>query len=542
MKKINYLLLFSVFFTSYTYGKKQNALISILEDKSSKEVNALFLNNKNLYGFFLKTSDQKQFITLFQKALYKKALYQWQEAFGGSKFSKSSTGRALLAYLFWKNKFFLTGVKKLFSIQNPKKIHRQLLLKWKQELESNMLYWVKVPQLHWNKKWSQALSSNLRSRYLAYHSYGLSSARLYNLIKFVDLKSKEGVYLQWQLALALYLENKSKQSAKVLSFLEKSGQTVIKKDLIFLTMARILYGNHFLKLAIKYYKKIPKTSIYWFVSQEEMSWSYLRSGQLESSLSILATTTNSIFYYTSLSEGLFLKSLVELKTCNYVSVAQTISKFKQLIKKRIQVLEQISINPNADVIKNWLQALTNKDNKKLIKLSVKVPFISPNDQRLSFLLYQAHSSLKESVLASSFFKSSLSKGTSLGFQSLFKTISNKLGKESQNWQNLVFLEVKRLANDELEVIKFNIAHLKVVELEMLQQVNTLAKSQKNNKKKISSKLKKQLKVFSENKESNKWKKPRRGYSKMYFNTNSEVWLDELNHYKVRLKNLCTANM
>lgn len=539
MKKITYLLLFSVLFSSNAYGKKQNDLISILENKDSKEVNSLFLNNKKLYGFALKTASQKKFINFFYKAKYKESLYQWKAAFLNTQFEGSATGKALFAYLLWKNRMFLTGIKQLFFIKNPQKINKQLLSKWKVELEKNMAFWVKTPQLVWSKKWTRALSPKLKARYLAYHSYGLSSSNLYDLIKVIDLKSKEGIYLQWQLALALYLENKSKQSAKVLSFLEKSGQKLIEKDLIFLTMARVLYGNHFLKLAIKYYKKIPKSSPYWFTAQEEISWAYLRSGQLENSLSILATTTNAIFHHTSLSESLFLKSLVQLKTCNYLSVTKTIGGFKKFIKYRIQVLEKIKSQPKSKLIQTWLTAIAKNNKKKLIKLSKKTPFIAVNDQRLSFLLQQKELSLKESILVKNFFNNSLSKGSGLGFQYFFKTLSAKLRKDSQSWQDLVILEVKRLAVDELAVIKANIANLKVVELEMLQQVNTLAKSESNKKKKINSKLKAQLKILDVTKKADK-KNFKQSDSKMYFNTNSEVWLDELTHYRVKLKNLCAV--
>lgn len=541
MMKVIYILLFSLSFSSFSYGEKKNDLVSILENETSKEVDSLFLNDKKLYDFKVKTIEQKQFVSFFSKGLYKKALYQWKSAFSKSNFVYSSTGKALFAYLLWKNKFFISGVTQLFSIKNPKKIHKQLLLKWKTELQENVPYWVKIPKLHWNKKWTSVFSAKLKARYLIYHSHGFSSKKLYNLVKQVDLKSREGIYLQWQLALALYLEDKSKQSAKVLSFLSKSGQTVIKKDLIFLTMARVLYGNNFLNLSIKYYKKIKGSSAYWFIAQEEIAWAYLRSGQLEKSLSILTTITKSIFYHTSLSESLFLKSLVELKTCNYVSVSNTIAVFKKLLKQRIPVLEKIKSSPNTPVIQNWLNLVVKKDNKKLVQLAFKTPFISPNDHRLSFLLQQKSLFLKESVLADNFFKASLSKGSSLGFQSFFKSLSSDLRKQSESWQGLILLEVKRLAVEELSIIKQHISHLKVVELEMLQQVNMLAKTMNNKKGKISKKLAFQLKVIKKKTSSKKREKNNKS-KKMYFSTNSEVWLDELNYYKVRLKNLCTASM
>lgn len=541
MKKISYILLLSLIFCSFSYAKKENDLVSILENETSKEVDSLFLNNTKLYGFNIKTSEQKQFASFFHKALYKKALYQWKSAFFKTNFIYSSNGKALFSYLLWKNKFFITGVKQLFLIKEPKKIHRQLLLKWKTELENNMSYWVKTPKLNWNKKWVSVLSFKLKARYLSYHSYGLNSKQLYNLVKVIDLKSKEGIYLQWQLALALYLEGKSKQSAKVLSFLSKSGQKIIKKDLILLTMARVLYGNNFLNLSVKYYKKIKKSSAYWFVAQEEMAWAHLRSGQLEESLAILTTTTKPMFYYTSLSESLFLKSLVELKTCNYIAVSNTIAIFKKLMKQRIPVLEKIKSRPNTPLIQSWLSVVTKKNIKKLIKLASKTPLISPNDQRLSFLIQQQDLFFQESILAKNFFKASLSKGTGLGFQSFFKSLSYDLRKQSKSWQDLVLLEVKRLAIEELAIIKQQIAHLKVVELEMLQQVNVLAKVLDKDKDKVNKKLADQLKVMKA-KSPLRTGKSNNKSAKMYFSTNSEVWLDELNYYDVKLNNLCNASM
>lgn len=552
MKKINYILIFSLCLCLSLYSrakqaKQKNNLISILENKKLEDQNSLFLNHKKLYGFKLTTAEQKQFFKAFKTKKYKEALYQWKPAFSNTVFIYSSTGQALLSYLLWKNKFFISGVDTLFAIKNPNKINKHLLQKWKLELKNNMSYWTKVPKLHWNKKWTKLLSANLKSRYLAYHSYQLSSKELHKLVKTINLKSKEGIYLQWQWALALYLENKSKQSAKVLSYLSKSGQTVIEKDLIFLTMARVLYGNNFLNLAIKYYKKIPKSSIYWFVAQEEIAWSYLRSGKLEKSLSILATSTKGIFYYKSLSDSLFLKSLVELKTCNYLAVSKSILMFKKLIKQRIVVLEKIKSQANTKIIKNWLSLIDKKNKKALIKLSAKIPFVAPNDNRLSFLLQQKKIFLQESALAKTFFKESLSKGSNLGFQFFFKSLSRRLRKQSAAWQSLITLEIKKLASSELADIKVHIANLKVLELEMLQQVNTLAQTMSN--KKINKNLSKQVNFFKKNNflKTNTGKdkdtaKDTSKKQKMYFSTNSEVWLDELGSYKVQLKSLCNANM
>ncbi|MBE8221910.1 MAG: hypothetical protein HAW60_04185 [Bdellovibrionales bacterium] len=561
MNKINYILLSSLIIclplhakqsakqnakqSAKQNAKKENDLVSILENKSSKQVDSLFLSNQKLYGFTIKTSEQKQFASLFKKALYKKALYQWKSAFAKTSFSYSATGQALFSYLLWKNKFFITGVKKLFAIKHPNKINKQIVSKWKLELKNNMHNWVKTPKLNWTKKWSYVLSFNLKARYLSYHSYGLSSKKLYSLVKLVDLKSKEGIYLQWQLALALYLEGKSKQSAKVLSFLSKSGQKIIKQDLISLTMARVLYGNNFLNLSIKYYKKIKQSSKYWFVAQEEMAWANLRVGKLEKSLEILTTTTKPMFYYTSLSESLFLKSLVELKTCNYLEVSKSISIFKKLMKQRIPVLEKIKSSPNTPLIKNWLNLVAKKDFTKLINLAYKTPSISPNDQRLAFLTQQQNLFFKEHVLAKNFFNASLSKGTGLGFQSFFKSLSYKLRKQSNNWKDLIFLEVKRLAINELAIIKQQIANLKVVELEMLQQVNTLAKTINKDKNKINKKLITQLKKIKKNTALNTQKSKhnkKQHNRKMYFSINSEVWLDELNNYNVKLNNLCNSRM
>ncbi|MBE8163003.1 MAG: hypothetical protein HAW63_03340 [Bdellovibrionaceae bacterium] len=540
MKTISYILLFNFIFYSSVYAKKNNSLISILENKTSKEVDSLFLSSKKLYGIKITTAEQKQFVNFFQKALYKKALYQWKGAFSKTQFVHSTNGKALFAYLLWKNKLFITGVKHLFLIKNPKKINKKLLELWKSELQNNMSSWVKVSKLNWNKQWTSVLSVQLKARYLAYNSYGLKSKQLYRLVKVVDLKSKEGIYLQWQLALALYLEGQSKSAAKVLSFLSKSNQKIIKEDLIFLTMARVLYGNNFLNVAIKYYKKVKKSSKFWFIAQEEIAWAYLRSRQLEKSLSILTTTTKSMFYYTSLSESLFLKSLVELKTCNYIAVSNTVTLFKKVMKKRIPALEEIKLRPNTPAIKNWLNAVNTQNRKDLIRLARKTPVIAPNDQRLRFLLQQKHAFFKESVLAKTFFKSSLSKGSGLGFQSFFKSLSNNLRKQSQSWKDLVFLEVKKLATEELATIKQQIAHIKVVELEMLQQVNVLVKAMHSNKSLANKQLTNQLKVLEKNKTLKAKNTSKR--KKMYFSTNSEVWLDELNHYNVKLKNLCNASM
>jgi tetratricopeptide (TPR) repeat protein len=224
----------------------------------------------------------------------------------------------------------------------------------------------------------------------------------------------------------------------------------VGEDLINVTMGRIYYQKGNLDSAIKFYKKVPKTSDYFLQAQEELSWSYLRKGDAANALANVKGLLHPNLVVAAGPESLYLASLIFMKVCDYPRVADIIELFKKTYKTR---------------------AASLKNNKTL-------PYAINFDME-----YKRLKGLKKNTDA----------------------------------------RVKYLAKEELGEIEEVLKKFYVIEAQLIQKL-MLAKNvgtDTHAKKGASSQLGERV-------------------SDLRFTDDGEVWMDELNNYKVEIKKDCEA--
>ena len=114
-----------------------------------------------------------------------------------------------------------------------------------------------------------------------------------------------------------------------------------------LEIARLLYQAGSLDGAIQYYQKVPKGSSDFITAREELSWCWLRQGNLEQLRGNLATLNSSILSDQFRPESALVKSISDLKMCNYSEVEKDFTAFVKKNKDWAKKIELAIQNPES---------------------------------------------------------------------------------------------------------------------------------------------------------------------------------------------------
>ena len=109
----------------------------------------------------------------------------------------------------------------------------------------------------------------------------------------------------------------------------KKAKKPEEKILAYLSRARVYYQRKMWAKSIRWYRRVPKDSKYWYEALFEQTWAYLMSGQFRSALSNFQTL-NSPFYENKFNpEALLLQGILYLYICDYDEVKKTTKKFSR---------------------------------------------------------------------------------------------------------------------------------------------------------------------------------------------------------------------
>ncbi|MEK6772915.1 MAG: hypothetical protein AABY64_03150 [Bdellovibrionota bacterium] len=238
--------------------------------------------------------------------------------------------------------------------------------------------------------------------------------------------------------------------------------------------ARALYEKNKLELAIDLYSKVKSDSDFWLESLEEKAWAKTRLGKHEEALADLKSIASPVWSAQVGPETYMLSTFVSLKICAYKDVLKKISTFKKIILPRVDALEKIQEEPLNETHWSVLNKLkdANLTMISLGKLTDQFPRYFFRDKEL--------------------------------------ISSVKAGQMSQAQSRL-----RQLAAIDLEEIKTNLKKMKVIEVELIQNVMTLDENTKTKKEKL------------------KFEKVDANKSITFPISNEEVWLDEVGHYQVK---------
>jgi hypothetical protein len=158
--------------------------------------------------------------------------------------------------------------------------------------------------------------------------------------------------------------------------------------------------------------------------------------------------------------------------------------------------------------------------EKLGEDAHRLPLLASKDEGLGLLIKRQQFLAQESEIAEQLYAKSLTFGN---LQGHFEVLKNQVQTRAQMTQGAEMQRLQELAKFELEDSKQVIQRLRIVEVEMIQQVDSATKFLKNA-------------GLGEN------KKGTTGMSNKYtmnFSKDKEIWFDELSNFKVDVKKGCT---
>jgi hypothetical protein len=328
--------------------------------------------------------------------------------------------------------------------------------------------------------------------------------------------------LQWQLVLNLGIKGDSSKAAQVLAHLMKLPNNPIDKDLMTLTAGRLLYQNGFLDASAKYYKTISKKSDYWFMAQEELAWSYMRKGEPQNALSITKSLTFPQFKGWVGLESHLLGAFSSLKVCDYPGVMSIMTSLKGQYGDHLVSLEKLAADPHQKPVENLMKALAKGPQSvaKLGKDAHLIPMTASRDEVLTLMVKKQNALLAEAKTAEELYSRSLSFGN---LQGQFETLKSQVATRAQMSEGASYQRVQALAKAELEDSKQVLQRLRIVEVEMIQQVDSSAKLLKNA---AAGEIRKGTTGSTDK-------------FAMNFSSSKEVWFDELSNFKVDIKKGCS---
>lgn len=474
------------------------------------------------------TAEQNIFFQFLEKGDFERALFQFAPAFEKTSFIQSANGQALKAYLLFQNQITVSGIEDLLMIAEPKSIDKDLIQLWRQAADESHPAWTQVWIEKWNPQWTEIFGVNAEIQVRSRQINGFDQM---DLVKDLMVKSKPGTreraMLQWQLVLALVSKERG-QAAQALAHLMKQPQNPVDVSLMEITAARMLYQNGYLDAAINYYKKIPKASDYWFEAQEEIGWAYIRKGQPQDTLAVTRTLTQPYFAHLVGPEASFLRTLAQLKVCDYSGVHAALNQFRKDFRERTAQLVQLQESADTPAVRDMI----NKRAAGKIKFvemgpTLKsVPRWAPRDSMIGSLIVFERALDKEVKRAGELYARSLSNATDrVGFQAPLDALKNGLESRRRSAEVQILKRVQALANEEVKETQEILAKLHVVEAEMLQQ-STLADRV------AKARPEKKTELTGAQNTAQKYQ--------LKFPVTNELWFDELAHYNVNLKGGCEA--
>ncbi len=254
------------------------------------------------------------------------------------------------------------------------------------------------------------------------------------------------------------------------------AQSAVAKssDLSTMNQARALYENNKLEKAIDLYTKIKPSSDFWLESIEERAWAKTRLGQFEPALADLKSIASSVWSSQVGPETYMLSTFVSLKICAFKDVSKKISIFKKEVSPRVDILEKLKGGEISEA--QWTVLGQLKDSQlNMVNLGKLVDQFPRYFFRDKELVSQIKSNQKEKIKS----------------------------------------RLQQLATSDLDEIELNLKKMKIMEVELIQNVMTMDENTKSKKERLAFEKVDKNKAIS------------------FPISNDEVWLDEVGHYQVK---------
>jgi tetratricopeptide (TPR) repeat protein len=441
-----------------------------------------------------------EFRSLMDAGNYKQALAAWPTAHAGSRFALSGNGQATYAYLIYKNDLPFLGVQWLLQKTQPTNLDARLFGIWSRELRLSS--YVQKGWITTQGSWKRVVNNepvDVRMN---------SKPDVSRVFKLVQGLNKEDVnskarYL-WQIATRAPQIGDLSSALRALKMLKESGQTLIGQDLISLTLARVLYQKGDMEGALNAFHQVPKGSSLWIESVEERGWAHLRLEDYDKAVSETVTLMSPALSPLVGPESYFFANLTSLKICDYPRIFKTSALFKKRHRARLLDMQELAKSGTNKAIPSLMSRLEQKgvSLEGAGPLVEALPRAALRDARFVRFIESRRELLRESRRAPD-----LSLGAAAQSQ------ADKLKQMATD-------RLRVLAQTELKEYKTVLNKLHIVEAEVIQRL-----AMDDNLKGERSKLAQNEKV---------------GADVLVFPyEGDEVWFDELDNYKARVKDCPT---
>ncbi len=249
--------------------------------------------------------------------------------------------------------------------------------------------------------------------------------------------------------------------------------------------ARLHFQKNQFTAAIKDYSQIPQGSDYWLEALEEKSWAHVRLNQYGEAMSLVKTVLAPVFSPLVGSEPYYLATYIDLKTCNYTEMFKVVKLFKTNYQARaleMQTWADKGPSAKSEALVNRVLAAKTLDWQNLGADVQWLPKMYWRDSQLQKIFTQ----IKTAKISTS---------VKLADQLRAKFVRR----------------LRVLAKRDMREIEKNLTKLQLAEAEGIERVHM--------KENYDDSVKTGSAIASNN--------------QMNFPDSDEVWLDEVDHYKVK---------
>lgn len=466
---------------------------------------------------------QMPFVRAMEKGEWADALIEYQGAIQGTAFQGSANEEALRGLLQFKAGLPLTGIESLFSVAKPEAIDREIVRQWMEQAPASHEAW-EFARIAWTPAWSQVLSPELEIRIRSARTDGKQDIEgLRQLVLIAAEGSEARARIQWKLVIALSLNDQAEEAARLLAQLMKMKSPPVSQDLMNLTAARLLYQRAFFEAAAKYDEKIPKGSDLWTQAQEEMAWAYVRKGEPNNALAVTKSLVHPTFSGDVGAESFFLRSLAQLKVCDYDGVVKTLGDVSPRFKARTLTLDKLARETQGPAVEALMAGLRSGKARTsdLGPHLENLPRFIHRDERLRQLARAEVVIEQEASVAAKIYGRTLAL---TGLQSRFETLKQGLEARAKMARASSLARVREMAEREVKDTRQLLQKMHIVEAEVLQQVSIADKIAKASSSGA-------VREFKGTTGSN-------AKTALRFPAEKETWFDEIGNYRLDVRKGC----
>lgn len=452
-------------------------------------------------------SGQKELQEKLQSGNYKEALRAWDASTQGTAFAESQTGIATWAWLLYQNGLPYTALQTLLTQTVPSSLDSAILKVWTVELKNSPM--IQKGWILTSGAWKSVVNNapvSIRIKTRADIAKAFSRA---NAISSAQVNERARIW--WQIATQAPLINDVDASLRALKLLKESGQTVIGQDMVWMTQGRALYQKKELEAAIDAYQQIPKSSNIWMESVEERAWAHLRRDDYDSALGVVTTALSPALAPLAGPETFFLANLMAFKACDYSRVFNNSEIFKKRHRARLQSIQELASKGTSEKMSEAF-ARFDKNGVNLESVGPLVEFIPQGMIRDREFVREMES--RRQVMTE------IAKVPEL-VSNPSAQLSRTLDFEKMQAERFKQQASKRavtLAKNDVKEYKKILNKMHIIEGEIIERLH------------MDDNLKGQRGKLS---------KVDDGDDKLIFPVTQEVWMDELDNYKARVKDCPT---